>query len=318
MADDVSTAFDLMAVGLTTLDITVKSVDRLPAADEGILVDTIQLSPAGTAAGMAYIAARLGLKTALASAVGKDPQGRVVRDMLSEAGVDTRLIEYMDSMPTSTTVLPIASDGGRPTMHMMGASVLAPAPEAAFDMLKQTAGLHFGGVGFPGLMQNGAALLSAAKDAGCFTSCDLISPSPVALGHLAELLPFVDMFMPSIAEVKALLGTDDLATASVKFMAMGARSCLFKLGAQGAALFRPDANIIVPAFAITPVDTTSCGDALCAGFHAANRKGLADEKALRFACATAAKVALGVGTLGTLGGYDDVNAFIAEAEAMIA
>lgn len=303
---------DLLAVGLTTLDITVQSVPHLPAPDEGVLVEAIRLSPAGTAGGTAAIAARLGLRTALASAVGADPQGDVVRALLDAESVDTAMLARIEGVPTSTTVLPLAPDGGRPTLHMIGASVMAPVPEAAFAALGRTSAVHFGGVGFPGPQSNGAAFLEQARSAGAHVTCDLIGPNPETLDHLAALLPHVDVFMPSLAEIRILLGSEDLRAAAGRFMAMGAGACLFKLGGEGAALFTPTATVAEPAFAITSIDTTSCGDALCAGYHAARQRGLEGAEALRFASATAARVAMGLGTWGALDSVETVFDLLAE------
>lgn len=303
---------DLLTVGLTTLDIAVKAVTALPSPDQGVLVEAIRLSPAGTAGGTAAIAARLGLRTALASAVGADPQGGVVRAMLEAEGVDTAMLATLAAMPTSTTVLPLSPDGGRPTMHMIGASVMAPVPEEAFAALKTTRSVHFGGVGFPGPQSNGTAFLEQARQKGAHVTCDLIGPNHDTLAQLAALLPHVDVFMPSLAEVRTLLGTNDLEAAAKRFMAMGAGACLFKLGRDGAALFTPNGTATVPAFAITPVDTTSCGDALCAGYHAARQRGLEGQSALIFASATAARVAMGLGTWGALDNVQDVLDLIAD------
>ncbi len=60
----------------------------------------------------------------------------------------------------------------------------------------------------------------------------------------------------------------------------------------------------MPAHDIVPVDTTSCGDSYCAGFIAALDRGWSVLDAARFATATAALVALGLGTLGTLESFE--------------
>lgn len=304
-----SEPIELMAIGLTTLDIAVHPVTALPLPDQGELVETIRLSPAGTAAGTALVAAKLGLRAAVVSAVGNDPQGRIVRDMLAEAGVEVSLLETSNVMPTSTTVLPIAPDGSRPNLHMVGASMIAPIPMAAYDTLHRTRVVHFGAVGFPGTIEGGAQFLAAAQASGAFVSCDLIAPRDVSRTHLDQLLPHIDLFMPSLTEVEFLAGTRDIAAAAAQFMAKGAKACLFKLGGDGAVLTTSDGTITVPAFAIRPVDTTSCGDSLCTGYHAALVNGLVGEAALRFASAVAAQVALGVGTTGALVGYDETLAF---------
>lgn len=302
--------FDLLAVGLTTIDITVHPVASLPEGETGQIVEKIVLSPAGTAGGTALVAQKLGLRTAIASAVGDDPQGQLVRSMFDAAGVDTGLLAVDPEWPTSTTVLPIRPNGDRPNWHMIGASIFAPVTDAVFAALAHTAAVHWGGVGFPGAAGKGSDLLRAAQASGVLTSCDLIAPSEAANADLDSLLPHVDLFMPSLAEVRELAGTDDPVEGARHFIARGAGGCLIKMGGEGALLILPDRQIHVPAHDIKPVDTTSCGDSLCAGYIAGRTRGLDHIEALRFGVATAAQVALGVGTLGQLESYDATLAFM--------
>lgn len=301
---------DLLAVGLTTIDVTVYPVASLPEGETGQIVEKIVLSPAGTAGGTAFVAQKLGLRTGIASAVGDDPQGQLIRSMFDAAGVDTSLLAVDPAWPTSTTVLPIRPNGDRPNWHMVGASIFAPVTDAVFAALAHTAAVHWGGVGFPGAAGKGADLLREARGRGVFTSCDLIAPSDAAQADLDALLPHVDLFMPSLAEVRALAGTDDPVEGAGRFMARGAGGCLIKMGGDGALLILPDRQIHVPAHRIDPVDTTSCGDSLCAGYIAGRTRGLDHVDALRFGVATAAQVALGVGTLGKLESYDTTLTFM--------
>ncbi|NIJ39703.1 sugar/nucleoside kinase (ribokinase family) [Sphingopyxis panaciterrae] len=301
---------DLLAVGLTTIDITVHPVASLPEGETGEIVEKIVLSPAGTAGGTIFVAQRLGLSTAIASAVGDDPQGQLIRSMFDAAGVDTSLLAVDPGWPTSTTVLPVRPNGDRPNWHMMGASIFAPVTDAVFAALGRTAAVHWAGVGFPGAAGKGADLLRQARARGVFTSCDLIAPSDAAGADLATLLPHVDLFMPSLAEVRVLAGTDDPVEGARRFMARGAGGCLIKMGGEGALLVLPGRQVHAPAHRIDPVDTTSCGDSLCAGYIAGRARGLDPADALRFGVATAAQVALGVGTLGTLESYDATLAFM--------
>lgn len=305
-----SPRLDLLAVGLTTLDITVRSVTSLPEGDSGQIVEKIALSPAGTAGGTALVAQKLGLRTAISSAVGDDPQGQIVRSMLDAAKVETDLLEIDPNWPTSTTVLPIRPNGDRPNWHMMGASVFAPVTEATFAALDRTRAVHWAAVGFPGCSGKGAEFLREARARGIFTSCDLIAPSEAAQADLDALLPHVDLFMPSLAEMRELAGTGDPVEGARRFIQRGAGGCLVKLGGEGALLVLPDRQIHAPAHRIDPVDTTSCGDSLCAGYIAGRARGLDPAEALRFGIATAAQVALGVGTLGKLEDYETTLAFM--------
>ncbi|OHD08874.1 carbohydrate kinase family protein [Sphingopyxis sp. RIFCSPHIGHO2_12_FULL_65_19] len=307
---------DLLAIGLTTIDITVHPVASLPEGEGGQLVETIALSPAGTAGGTALVARALGLEVAIASAVGADPQGQLARSMFDAVGVDTRLLETDRDRPTSTTVLPIRPNGDRPNWHMMGASIFAPVTDAVVAASRRAASVHWAAVGFPGVAGHGASLLRDARANGAFTSCDLIAPTEAAQADLDDLLPHIDLFMPSIVEVRALAGTEDPVEGARRFIARGAGGCLVKMGAKGALLVLPDGQIHAPAHRIDPVDTTSCGDSLCAGFLAARRRGMDTAAALRFAVAVAAQVALGVGTLGRLGGFDGTLAFVRDTPTM--
>lgn len=294
---------DLLTVGLTTVDIAVHPVDALPPIDTGVLAETIKLSPAGTAAGAAIVAAQLGLNVALMSAVGNDLQGFAVRHGLEQAGVDTRFLATDPNMPTSSTVLPVRACGQRSTYHMVGASMFFDIADDSWAALPQISALHWGAVNMPGVARKGADFLKAAKDAGIFITCDLVSPRDGTLEDLARILPYIDFFMPSLAEVEKVHGSSDLAEAARRFMGMGAGGCIFKLGDQGAALFTADRELRVPAIPIEPVDTTTCGDSFCTGFHAARLHGFSEERSLAFATATAAQVAMGLGTLGKLEGF---------------
>lgn len=305
---------ELVAVGLTTLDILASPVDGLPPPDGFALVEDIHLTAAGTAAGCALVAAHLrGESTTIVSAVGADAQGHLVRSILSEKGVDVSMLAVAENHGTSTTLLPVQSDGNRPNLHMLGASFFATIPPKAYQSLDNAAVVHWGAVGLPGMSPTGAEFLAAARQAGAFVTCDLIAPQDGTAAELELLLPHVDLFMPSISEVEFLTGTSDPAAAAEKFMAQGAKGCLFKIGADGAYYATRTEQFHIPAFAIDPVDTTSCGDAFCAGFITARIKGFAAEDCVRFAAAVAAHVAMGLGTLGKLGSFEDCLAFMQTA-----
>ena len=85
----------LICLGLTTLDVVALPIDALPADEGTTLVERIVIVAAGTAGGAAMVAAALGLETRLATALGGDLAGRVVRLALEDQGVDLALIETL-------------------------------------------------------------------------------------------------------------------------------------------------------------------------------------------------------------------------------
>src|SRR3954463_7730815 len=95
----------LLAIGLTTLDINAYPVDALTHTERATLIQDLVCAPAGTAAGAAPVAARLGLQVKLAGAVGDDLNGVFVRAGLERLGVDTSLLATRQGERTSSTLL---------------------------------------------------------------------------------------------------------------------------------------------------------------------------------------------------------------------
>ena len=303
----------LLCVGLTTLDVLARPIDALPQAETTTLVEQIALVPAGTAGGTALVAALLGVRTALASAVGDDAAGGLVRTVLAEHGVDLSLLARLAGVPTSTTILAIDSNGRRPNFHALGASHRAEVDEAWRDAAGTVKFLHYAGVGGPKLDGGaGADLAARAKAAGGVVTCDLISPGRRALEELKRLLPHVDYFMPNAGEALSLSGRSSLAEAGGFFHDLGAGTCVFKNGAAGSVIVTREGETRLPAHDIAVVDTTSCGDSYCAGFIAGLDRGRSVIEAARFASATAALVAQGLGTLGKLEDFDATDRFMRE------
>ena len=303
----------LICAGLTTLDIAGRPIDAIPEKGGTRLIDGIALAPAGTAGGAAFVAARLGVATALASAVGGDGAGRFVRAELEAAGVDTRLLSTLPEHRTSATILAIRSDGQRPNFHALGASMMAEITPALYEAARAAKFVHWGGVGGPLLDGGpGATLLAHARKGGAVVTCDLISPGPRTMAELVRLLPHVAYFMPNTDEALMLAETDSPSMAARRFLRMGAGTCIFKWGARGAFVSTGSEEMTIPAHDIRVVDTTSCGDSFCAGFIAAMDRGFALPEACRFASAAAALVALDLGTSGKLTDFDSTLAFMRE------
>ena len=300
----------LLCVGLTTVDILARPVERLPASEVVERIDAIRIVPAGTAGGMALVASCLGVRTRLCSAMGDDAAGKLARIVFQEHGVDLSLLTTVRHMPTSTTLICINDGGLRPRFHARGASMEVELNESVFAAARDTKYLHYAGIGAPKLDGGaGAELVATARQSGAMVTCDLISPRPTALKELRQVLPHVDFFMPNGDEALRLSGQANLAQAGSFFRDLGAASCIIKDGPRGALVVDRHGFARVPAHAIRPLDTTSCGDSYCAGLVAALDRGRSVLDACRFASAVAALVASGLGTLGALMGFEHADGF---------
>ncbi len=293
---------DLICMGLTTLDISARPIDKLPDIQETILIENITLAPAGTAGGTALIAATLGLDVAIAAQIGDDLNGRILASEFERAAIDTAYLTLNAMMPTSTTILAIRSNGERPAFHQMGASIMTEFTPDSIAAMKTARALHFAGLGFPNLSTPQAiAALAEIKASGTFITCDLISPQPGMSDLLKVVLPHIDVFLPSEAEISVLLGGDVTPEdALVAFTQMGAKSCIVKRGGAGSIGLIDGEFHHVEAEKISVVDTTSCGDSYCAAIITGHLKGLSMQESMQFASRVAGQVALATGTLGAL------------------
>ncbi|HZZ87194.1 MAG TPA: carbohydrate kinase family protein [Caulobacteraceae bacterium] len=303
----------LLCIGLTTLDICARPVDALTHTERAILIDGIACTPAGTAGGAALVAGKLGLAVKIVGAVGDDLNGLFVRKGFEAVGVDTSLLATRPGEPTSATLLAVETDGTRSSYHAPGAGGGAAIDAAVTAAACASGFVHYAAVGGRATDGGpGAELLRAVKAAGAVVTCDLIGPRRSAAEELARLLPHVDYFMPSAAEATFLSGLDDLPAAAEYFRGLGAGACLIKDGGRGVVVSIAGERRRLPAHAITPLDTTTCGDSFCAGFIAALSRGWAPLDAARFATASAALVALGLGSLGKLQGFAETEAAMRE------
>jgi sugar/nucleoside kinase (ribokinase family) len=274
------------------------------------LIRTIDMAPAGTAAGAALVAARLGIKTSLCGAIGNDAMGRLVMAELTREGVDVSLVEIIEDLPTSATLIPIDASGRRGIYHASGAGRHTRVTQALEAAVCGAGAIHYAGIGSRNLDGGpGADLLEAAAHRGIMVTCDLISPSADAAMELRRIMRYVDVFMPSAVEARFLTAQDDLLSAADIFRQWGAKSCVIKNGAEGAIAVDASGNrqSIASVTVDTVVDTTSCGDSFCAGFIAATISKRPWLDALRFAAATAAWVAQGPATLGRLESFEQVD-----------
>jgi sugar/nucleoside kinase (ribokinase family) len=103
--------------------------------------------------------------------------------------------------------------------------------------------------------------------------------------------------MPSIEEAQALCGLSDHGDTARFFLGMGVKACVLTLGGEGAYYHDAGgASFHIPAFDIKVKCTCGCGDAFDAGFAVALVHGFDAETAVRFAQATSALNATGLGS----------------------
>ena len=292
-------SFDYASIGFYTFDCLGWPFTAVPPGGGCYFIDELIMAVSGAAGTAAIAAAKMGLKTLAIGGVGEDLMGNWVLQSLSDFKIDTAMMQHKADWKTSSSIVTTRADGSRPALHMKGATGTFTINPAAYDHISNAKVVHLGGVGLMDAMDGApnAALMKYVKAKGCTTTVDVFAGSIDDLPDVDAVLPYTDYFMPSIEEARALSGLHDLTDCSKFFLDRGVQCCLFTLGEDGAYYSHADGTCFrVPAFNISVKCTCGCGDAFNAGYAVALCKDLDPETAVRFAQATSALNATGLGS----------------------
>jgi len=290
---------DYTTIGFITFDCLGWPFAQMPEGGGTTLVEDFALAVSGAAGTAAIAAAKMGLSVQAVGGVGTDLMGDWVRSRLGHFSVNTDLLQSIAGGRTSSSIVTTRADGSRPVLHLKGATGDFYLEDSEFDRVASSHVVHFGGVGLMNRMDQGqnARLAQHAKNRGAITTVDVFATSPAEMQAVEQILPYTDYFMPSIEEAQALTGCDDLEGTAQFFLDRGVGCCVLTLGAQGAYYHDQSGyKFHVPAFDVDVRCTCGCGDAFNAGFAVALKHGLDPEQSVRFAQATSALNATGLGS----------------------
>ncbi|NEA99300.1 carbohydrate kinase family protein [Streptomyces sp. SID13726] len=287
---------NVVTMGVHVLDVLVRPVEEIPEGQGATLVEDIRMTAAGTAAGTALTLAKLGASVRTAGAIGTDPTGDLLVQLLDRAGIDTELLVRRRDTSTSASVLPIRPNGDRPSLHLLGANITYGLDDVPWDAVAGASHLHLGGPELIGA-DVAARILAHAKDHDVVTSVDLLAPGELGtFDQIEPLLPYVDFLLPNDDQVLGFSEEQDLVAGAKKFVAGGVGLVAVTRGGDGALLVTAEGTEAVPAFAVEVVDTTGCGDAFSAGFLRGISLGRTSREAAILGSAAAALVAQGLGS----------------------
>jgi ribokinase len=225
----------------------------------------------GSAANTARWLARLGARTTLIAAVGRDPAGRALVDAVREDRVQARVMRVAGARTGRIGVV-LGPDGERSFVADRGAADELAASDVRAAWFARADALHlpvYSLLGAP-LGLAGRRAVSLARDAGATVSVDLASIGPLlAQGRRAartlieDIAP--DLLFATAAEAEALLGRY-----AVDGLLELAPTAVVKRGSKGATLLARSGEerlrFEVATAHLTAVDTTGAGDAFDAGF----------------------------------------------------
>ena len=232
---------------------------------------------------------RLGMSVSALSAVGKDDWGTIVRDRYKSLGIASENLTTHSAMPTSTTVVMIDAAGARSFVHSQGAPKAMNRDDYmnAMPLFAQSRAMLLGYYPLlPKMLEQLPEVFSAIHRTGCITCLDAAGGGGT-MDPLSTVLPFVDVYVPSIDEASNQTGESEPSRIIDVYRECGAPGILgVKLGAEGALLSikRGEYTVIEP---VEPpgevIDTTGAGDVFYSALIAAILKGMDLASAGKFA-----------------------------------
>ena len=254
----------LLTAGEAFEDLVFVGLDRLPGPGEEIKTDRFHATIGGGAVITAIGATRLGIRTAIASALSAAAVTRLRREQ-----VRVHNLKRAGEAHAISAALSTGTERSFVTFNGVNA-VLEPR---LLDALATPHATHVHLALCPSDIRAWTRLVRRLRRTGVTVSWDFGWSESLArreeLPALMDALDFVflnELEAPLYAHVNAL---DD----SYPVLRTRHTNVIVKLGALGSRWLRADGDVVMPAPRVDAVDTTGAGDAFNAGFLAAWLRG---------------------------------------------
>jgi sugar/nucleoside kinase (ribokinase family) len=332
--------YDVMVAGHLCVDIIPlfpntgqRRIEQILRPGKLVNVNDAKISTGGPVSNTGLNLKKLGNSVCFCACVGEDVLGKLTTDLLTKSG-NAEGISVLEGKSSSYTIV-IAPPGiDRIFLHNPGTNNYFTSDDLNIDIIKQCKHFH---LGYPPLMAKMFAdegrelskVFKIAQDCGCTTSCDMTLPDPASDSGkapwrkiLENLLPYVDIYVPSIEETFYMLYPEKFITMKKKhnnaelidfidtkeysqfadeLLSMGAKMATLKSGHRGfyiktassnkfsdMKLANPDnwANreLWAPAYQVESFGSaTGSGDSSIAGLLSGFLRGLSIEQSLKYA-----------------------------------
>lgn len=257
-----------------------------------INMDTVSVSTGGPVSNTGIAMQILGLNVELMGKIGDDYFGDGVLKCLKERGLE-KAMTVAEGEATSYSVVIVPQGFDRIFLHHTGANDTFCAEDINYDKVREAQLFHFG---YPPLMKkmyenDGKELIEIfrrAKETGATTSLDMSLPDASSESGKADwdkilknLLPYVDIYLPSVEETMYMIDRDgfdelqkkadggDLLLAldlnklqelGDKLLSYGAKVVVIKCGVMGYYIRTANAEALSEMGRIKPADIENWAD----------------------------------------------------------
>jgi len=263
-------AYDILAMGRSSIDLYANDIG-VPFPEITSFAAYVGGCPANISVGTR----RLGLRSALLTAVGDDPVGDFVLSFLEKEGVETRFIPRKPGHRTSAVLLGIEPPDRFPLVFYRDncADVELTIDDVLAAPVSESPVLVITGTGLSCEPSRTATLFAAeqAKAAGSTVILDIdyrpdLWPDERAFGvAVRSALRSVDIAIGTEREVEAAACEAD--DAARRLLAGGPQALVLKRGAEGARVYLTGGEVAEAApFPVEVCNVLGAGDAFASGF----------------------------------------------------
>jgi ribokinase len=240
-------------------------VDHL-SRGEKVTVKDRQLFPGGSASNTIVGLSRLGIKTGLIGALGKDDYGKAIYRCLEREKVDLHGVVFKDGM-TGRSICIIDKRGSRSVFTETGVNDFLSTDDIDFDWLVKADFLHFSSFG---CVTSGQSFETQKEVVNKTTMRISFHPSYSDIGRgMDRLVPIfrkAEILFLSDKELAMLTDEKDLKKGVKLLIQQGVKTLAVTRGKRGCFASDGTTVISMPPQKAKVVDTTGAGDAFAAGF----------------------------------------------------
>lgn len=260
----------------------------------------------GAPANIAMNVRRLGARSMIASAVGKDGMGHFLISKVEDAGLDPSLIERVDN---STSMVLVSRSRNTPVpIFYRDADYHLSFGEKLEKAVRDSKIVHFSCWPLSRMPARKTIerVITAAKENGCLVCFDpnyhdmLWEKGEDGVSYVKSIIREVDVIKPSEVDAERLFGQNTSENQVKKFLDLGAKLVIMTLGGEGAIVSNGKETIRFNTLASEIADTTGAGDAFWSGFYTAAIKGYRIKDSLELGFAVSAFKLKHVGALVNL------------------
>ena len=259
--------YDVIALGELLIDFTMNG-----QSEQGN--NMFEACPGGAPCNVLALLNKMGKKTAFIGKVGKDQFGALLRDTITEAGIDASNLMVDENVNTTLAFVHTFPDRDREFSFYRnpGADMMLTADEVNPEVVKDTKVFHFGTLSMTheGVREATKKAVETAKANGCLVSFDpnLRPPLWSSLDLAKEQMEYgfgkCDILKISDNEIQFVSGKEDYDEGIAYLQeTYNIPLILLTMGKDGSRAYYKGMRVERPGFSVKAIETTGAGDTFC-------------------------------------------------------